>query len=73
MEKLAEALYALNPDRQSWNGDSFGFEEACRRGEHQAKLALRQAEMLVKLGVIDELATELIPSMWELQRAHGVK
>lgn len=68
MEKLAELLYALNPDTQPWNGDPYGFAEACKRGEHRAKLALRQAEALLAFDLINEDRLEAAPSMWELRR-----
>lgn len=66
MEKLAEVLYALNPDRQPWDGDPFGFQEALRRREHRAQLALIQAEKLIDLGVIRTEQLHDLPTMWQL-------
>lgn len=72
--KVAEALYALDPDRQPWDGDPFGFQEAIRRGEYRVKKAIKQAEMLSDLGFLDfEVLEHAQVSMWEIGRAYGVR
>lgn len=72
--RVAEALYAANPDLQPWDGDPFGFQEAIRRGEWRVKVAIEQAKLLRDLGFVDVPAVRgNAINMWELRREHKLR
>lgn len=58
-DEYARAIYALNPDKQPWNGDPYLFDEPRGAGDSTKKeLAYQQADALIASGVAPATASE---------------
>lgn len=67
--KIAEMLYALNPDTQSWDGDPFSFQESLKRNLFHSRIAINQASVLEDNGLIVKKIPDTIDfNMWNIRK-----